>query len=235
MTIKLPTKTKTQQLVPSAAVKSAYDLKLTPEAVENLKQLEELKTFLADEAKSASAVTITDDESNARAADIVVNLAKTRKVLEELQKYYTQPLEKAKKGVIAVFKKVGEDALGQEDRLRKEAETYWWKKEQERRDKEAAALAEQQAAQRKARALGRSAPAPIAAPAAPETPRSVQAENGSLGITLVWGFDIVDLAQVPREFLCLDEKKVNAAIAGENGVRSIPGLTISQRPRSAVR
>lgn len=231
--LKLPVKTKTQQLVPSAAVKSAYDLKLTGEAVGRLKEIEELRAYAAEQAELASKITIKDDESNARAAEVVVNLTKARKALEELQKYYSSPLEKAKKGVIAVFKKLGENALGQEERLRREAEQHWWKKENERRAAEAKALADQQAAQTRARGLGRAAPAPVAPPAAPEAPRSVQTENGTLGIKLVWGFDVTDQALVPRQYLKVDEAAIRAAVGA--GVREIPGVLISERPESAVR
>lgn len=233
MTIKLPVRTKTQELLPSAAVKGAYDLKLTTEALDKLKEIEVVRHYAEEQSNIAAAITIKDEASNARAAEAVVNLTKARKFLEDLRAYYTAPLEKSKKGVIAIFKRLGEEALGQEERLRREAEKYWMVKENERREADQKRIAEEQERQRKARALGRAAPTPITAPPASDPERTVATENGSLAMKLKWGFDIVDPALIPRQYLKIDEAAIRAAIT--NGVREIPGVIISERPESAVR
>lgn len=56
-------------------------------------------------------------------------------------------------------------------------------------------------------------------------------ENAS--VRMVWSFDVVDLAQVPTEFIALDEKAVRAAI--KDGVREIAGLKIYQKPTVAIK
>ncbi|MDD5303336.1 MAG: hypothetical protein PHS14_09530 [Elusimicrobia bacterium] len=230
---KLPTRTKTEQLVPSAAVKSAYDLKMTPEALGRLKEIGEAVDYAAEQTAIASRISIKDEDSNAAGADVVVNLAKTSRVLEELRKYFTDPLEQRKKVIIAVFKKLGLDAAGQEERLRKELGDFFMKKENERRAAETKRLADEEAARRRARAVGRSAPPPIAAAPAPEVQRSTQAENGSVGITLEWAATLVDANFVPEKYWVIDQKQVDADVRG--GAREIPGYSIQQRPRTAVR
>lgn len=220
-------------LTPASAVQTAYDLKMTPEAIARLAEISEAADYANEQTAIASKISVRDEASNAAAADVVVNLAKTSRVMEDLRKYYTDPLEKAKKQIIALFKKLGADAAGQEDRLRQELGAFYMEQENKRRKIESDRLAKEQADQRKARALGRSAPAPVAAAPAPEVARQTQSENGSVGIKLKWGFDVVDAALVPRKYLKIDESAIRAAIA--DNVREIPGVLISERPETAVR
>lgn len=56
-------------------------------------------------------------------------------------------------------------------------------------------------------------------------------ENAS--VRMVWAFDIKDIAQIPSEYLVLNEKAVREAIKA--GVREIPGLKIYQKPTVAIK
>lgn len=56
-------------------------------------------------------------------------------------------------------------------------------------------------------------------------------ENAS--VRMVWAFDIKDIAQIPSEYLILNEKAVREAIKA--GVREIPGLKIYQKPTVAIK
>lgn len=53
------------------------------------------------------------------------------------------------------------------------------------------------------------------------------------GLTKRWTHELVDLGQVPREYLVIDEKKVREAIAA--GERNIPGLRIFQSESITLR
>lgn len=222
---------------PLAVIKTAYSLGFTKEAQAKLAEVEEAVAYLDEQTELARAVTITDDASNEQGAALAVNLAKAGKVLDTLQKYFTSPLEAAKKSVIARFKDLTLEGAKQEQRLRDEAVALWTKRENEKRQIEAKRIADEQAATAKARALGKKAPTPVAAAPVEEVARATKTENGSLGITLVWGFnqDTVDLSKVPEMYIVktLNTKLVNAAIAG--GTRQIPGLEIKEMPRTAVR
>ena len=233
MTTKLPARLAKKDLTPSAAVRGAYDLKLTPEAVEKLKEIEEAAAYAVEQASVAAAVSIVDDASQAVGAELIVNLTKVRKVLEELQKFFTSPLEANKKKVIATMKALGEAALKQEDRLRNEAASLWTKKENERIEAERKRLAEQQAAEQRARALGRSPPKPLAPPPVAEPERVTRTENGSVGITLEWAATVTEPNQVPKRYWVIDQKLIDADVRA--GVREIPGVLIQQRPKTAVR
>lgn len=220
-----------------AVIETAYALDLTKEAQEKLLEVKNAAAYLDEQTELARGISITDDASNAAGAEIAVNLAKAGKVLDTLQKYFTSPLEAAKKSVIAHFKDLTSEGAKQEQRLRDEAVALWTKNENEKRRIEADRIAKQQEAERKARALGKKAPTPVAAAPVEEVARATKTENGTLGITLVWGFnpDTVDLTKVPEMYLVrtLNTKLVNAAIAG--GTRHIPGLEIKEMPRTAVR
>lgn len=222
------------KIAPEIAVREAYRLTMTPAAVARLAEIREAVLYAQEQTEIASALTVTDEESNAAAADVVVNLSKTAKAVEELRKFYTDPLEQAKKGIIATFKKMGADAAGQEQRLRDELGAFYMKKENAKREAEAKRIADEQERQRKARALGRAAPAPIAAPVAPEVERTTQTENGSLNIGLEWAFTgISDESLIPRQYLMVNEVAIRAAV--KSGTRSIPGVLIQERPKTSAR
>lgn len=44
-----------------------------------------------------------------------------------------------------------------------------------------------------------------------------------------WTWELVDISQVPREFLCVDEKRVNAELRAIKDGLTIPGLRIFQK------
>lgn len=221
------------KIAPEIAVREAYRLTMTPQAVARLAEIKEAAEYAMEQTAIASKITVKDDESNQAAADVVVNLAKTARVSEELRKFYTDPLEQAKKGIIAVFKKLGQDPAAQEERLRGELGAFFQKKENQRRAVEAKRIADEQKRQADARKLGRAAPPPVATAPAPEVERQTAAENGTAGVSLYWGFDVTNPAAVPQQYKVVDEKLIRQAVA--NGVREIPGVFISERPRVAVR
>jgi len=101
------------------------------------------------------------------------------------------------------------------------------------RDAERAALAAKTEEDRKAQQakaadafvarLDLDATAPVA-PTSVETGAKTTA--GTIYAASHWDFEVTNLAEVPREYLCLDVKAVRAAIDG--GAREIPGLKIEE-------
>ena len=59
------------------------------------------------------------------------------------------------------------------------------------------------------------------------------ADNRVRGVSKVWTFELLRLAEVPREYLMLDTATVREAIA--EGGREIPGIRIFQEERMSVR
>jgi hypothetical protein len=72
---------------------------------------------------------------------------------------------------------------------------------------------------------------PVSRPAVASAPSFTPTKVS--GTTLTWTFGTLDLSQVPREYLMLDETKVRRAIAA--GTREIPGLKIFQKAGISLR
>lgn len=108
--------------------------------------------------------------------------------------------------------------------------------EAQRAAQAAAAKAEEE--RRKAEATPFDDPAPAPAPVVPiraaEATRVVSS-SGRVTATAqtVWRHELVDLDQVPRSFLTLNEARVKAAVAA--GVRDIPGIRIFEDIRTVVK
>lgn len=92
-------------------------------------------------------------------------------------------------------------------------------------------------AARKAEATPFDDPAPVVQVAPVKAAEAARVVSSSGRVTATastyWRHEVVDLAAVPREYLCLNEAKVKAAIAG--GAREIPGLRIVEDIRTSVR
>lgn len=59
------------------------------------------------------------------------------------------------------------------------------------------------------------------------------AQHSTEGVRNVWTFEVQNLANVPREYLMLDEKKIRNAI--RSGERSVSGLMIYQKQQTVYR
>jgi hypothetical protein len=66
-----------------------------------------------------------------------------------------------------------------------------------------------------------------------DAPTGIKTDNGTTSVRMRWAFKVVDPAQVPREFLAVDEKKIRAAVA--QGARSIAGVSIYEEETLATR
>lgn len=219
-----------------ATVKSAYNgIALSSVGQAKLVEMHELMEYAAEQTAAARRISITDDESDLAGKNVLVNIRKARKAAEEMQKFFTSPLEAAKKVVIATFKGLGAEAAEQEDRLTREAGALYMAKVVIARQEEARIQAERQAAAEKARRMGRAVVAPVAVPV--EKPERVaQVDNGTVGQGTEWKAMLdepVNLEIVPRQYLKLDESRVRQAVA--SGVREIPGVPIREVPKLAVR
>jgi hypothetical protein len=56
--------------------------------------------------------------------------------------------------------------------------------------------------------------------------QSMNVEDGNVSKSQIWKYEIEDASLVPREYLCIDEKKIKSAINA--GIRRIPGLIIEE-------
>ena len=220
-----------------AVVKGAYTIALSPVALLKLKEMQELVEYAAEQTALAVDVTIEDEESDAVGKNLLVNLRKARKAGEELQSFFTSPLEASKKTVIATFKAIGAEAKEQEQRLAKESGDLYMKTLNEAREAAAEAQRKVDEAAAKARKLGQAPKRELPAePTQPLPEKTVVTENGSVGMGSEFRplFERgVNLDLVPRQYLKLDEAAVRAAV--KSGVRVIPGIVVEECAKLAVR
>lgn len=101
--------------------------------------------------------------------------------------------------------------------------------------REAAREAQERAedARRKAEEATQAQIAAASAPAVEVSATELASASGSASTRMVWKGVVTDAALVPREYLVVDQKAINAAVKA--GVREIPGVTIEQVPELAVR
>lgn len=96
----------------------------------------------------------------------------------------------------------------------------------------ATAAAEEAARQAEEEARNRPLPdVPTAVVAAPSGP--VRSASGAASTRKRWVATVVDADRVPREYLIVDQRLINAAV--KNGVRAIPGVKIEQVDELSVR
>jgi gas vesicle protein len=60
--------------------------------------------------------------------------------------------------------------------------------------------------------------------AAPVVPAKAVQNNAGVVISKVWKWKVTDESQIPREYLILDEKKINGIVKGMKGDTNIPGI-----------
>jgi hypothetical protein len=115
-----------------------------------------------------------------------------------------------------------EEHLAQAERLAREGESL----EDRRQALDQLRLAEE--ARERAQMAGHQAAAPL-------EPTRLRGDYGSTAyVTRRWSFEVVDLDQVPRDYLSLDIAVVRQAIT-RDGVRKIPGLRIFRAEALRVR
>lgn len=118
---------------------------------------------------------------------------------------------------------------------RKAAEEARRKAEEEARARKASA-AEIEAAKKKAEeeAAKIAVVAPtVVSPVVQEAPKVTRTESGSASQRKVWTFEVIDAAQVPREYLMVDEKRIRDAV--RMGTRDIPGIRIFEESKTVFR
>lgn len=184
---------------------------------------QEVNEFLYD----MQELVITSNEDYTKAGDTLKVVQNRIKKLEEKRKEYTQPLDESKKRIMADFQSISkplEDFVQQV----KSKMVEWYREEQKRKDEEQKLLEAE--ALKKAKEEGKSEVEVVI------VNQEVKTQRGDLATTSVkkvWKFTVEDETKVPREYLCVDEKKIKLAMS--DGVRKIEGVKIFQDEQISIR
>ncbi len=204
-----------------------------------------LKQGIAEAVNEAKAVTVLLSDDVDKAGHYLKNLNKLTKVIEDVRKRMTVPLDEQKKEIMSFFKNLAIPVEAELSRL--DSETKQWlkaqKEEQARREAEERRLAEEKAMQEaiekearlkaEAQAKGED-PAQIQVEVpiiAEEIPQQVKLSNfTSSGVTTmqVPKWRVLDINAVPREYFMLNENLINgirrAAGTKNFNPHQVPGI-----------
>jgi hypothetical protein len=219
-----------------------------------LAKLELMAGEIEDIGSAATSQPITTIEGAGQAAELIARGVIAIKELEALRRSHTDPLNVQVKTVNGIFKRLTEPleqlvgrggrleklilAFRMEERKKREREEAELRRKQEAAAKaEADALAKAEAAKSEAarkRALEQAAEASrqqtdLALATTPPITKGVRTDSGSVTEREVWIFEVVKPTEVPREYLCVDEAQIRAAVKA--GVRQIPGVNIYPEDR----
>lgn len=203
---------------------------------------------LASEAHSMlaqiNAIEVRTPDDYQAAAHWLTRIKSQAKALTEKRLEVTRPLDEAKRNVMAWFKGPLDRLATAESGLKRKVADYQAREAEARR--KAQAEAEEKARKARERLEARAAKAEAsgkvekalelhmeaaAQHAAPVVPPPTKAE----GVSTVtrWVFEVTNPAEVPREFLTVDEKKIRGVVQALKGETNIPGVRVW--PEQSVR
>jgi hypothetical protein len=236
--------------VPDAAVLAALWARDHAALLARRDQL--LEAFSRFEAAHGDGIKA--DEVAGRAADFSRLLAREADAAETVRKGLKAPLLAASRALDRFFKTDLSDRLAAAAAQVEKLLGVWQRArvEAERGLREAAAQAAREAADRLAAEAMQSGDASLLQQARQADDAAQRAEialHGGLAavartageggavasLKSNWTYEVVDIAQVPREWLMIADRKVRAALRGEDGLRDIPGLRIYNDPQIVVR
>lgn len=211
----------------------------------------DLQNEVSEARMTADMILITDDASLQIATAEMNRMAKRVKELEAARKKITQPIDQAKKNVMALFKPATDGYTTAINKIKLAIAVYHDKRERE--IAEARAKAEAEAAeQRKAlEAAAEAAESPEEAQALADTAAMVTAapvaapeKTSGMSVRKVWKAEIADkaaflahVAQHPELLECVDVRiaALERFISATGGAVVIPGVTIHQETQIATR
>lgn len=150
-----------------------------------------------------------------RAIDLLSLIAEAKKQLEAKRRAAVDPLNQKVKEINAFFRNL-EQPFNEADKIVRQKIVQFRAEEEQRRREEEKKLQETNMFA-----------------IVPKLATTQRAEMGQATAHKVWEFEIEDEAQIPREYLSVDTKKIREAI--KQGVRHIPGVRIFQTERLTIR
>ena len=183
---------------------------------------QEVDEFLYDN----QTVTISSQQDYLSASDTLKIITQKIKKVEEKRKEYTQPLDEAKKRIMADFQAITKP-LEEFVATVKSKMLEWYRIEQKRLDEEQKKLEAEALKKAKEQNISEVQVAVV------NEIKTQRAEFSTTTIRKTWTHEITDDKEVPREFLMPDEKKIMQAV--RSGIREIKGVRIYQDEQPIIR
>lgn len=200
-------------------------------------------------------IVIRTQEDAAAAHNLLTDVKRTQLRIEETRKTQVNPLNDQVRAINALWKPKTDRlglietslknkilAFNQAERERVAREQAIARKRQEEADARVAAAAKKAEEAKTDKARGKALDqvqaatqdlleARLAEPM--DAPTGIRTELGTSSSRMQWTFEVMDPAQVPRQFLIVDDKAIRRAVA--EGVRSIAGVSIFEKEVLATR
>ena len=186
-----------------------------------------------DLIQKSNSFEIVDNDTLNFANDLLQKAKDTKKELEKQRKSFTDPLNKVKTNIIAVFKPKEKEIDEVIRILSYEKIVPYQQKLNEQieimKREERARIANEHAAKIKENKLGEAMALEIEAQEVDSMTeeKGVKSETSSASISMKWVAEVIDNSLVPREFCEPCQKKLAQAI--KNGARTIEGVKIFQK------
>ena len=172
----------------------------------------------------AEALVIASDDNIKSATNDLSIISGLKKAIEEKRKEYTQPINDHLNAVNGAFK-VFTEPLNQADQItRHKILDYRAEQERIRQEQKEINRLRLEAAQKEMALKGELTESVELVETQPEQPNHYRAEAGTLGRATIWKWELVDISQVPSEYMMLDSAKVGKVVRA--GLRLIPGIRI---------
>lgn len=198
--------------------------------------------------EKARAIAVRDQESYNRAAGLLISIAGLEKEIIDHHKEPKQKAFEAHKAIVAAEKRLLEPLAEAKGIIKRaigafEQEQERIRQEAERKAREEAARLEEEARLKlavQAEEMGAPAetvqeiidtPMPMAVPAAP---RTFQRAAG-VSTRRIWKWEIVNEKEIPREYLMIDQVKINGIVRAMGGSTKIPGIRVYEETGISVR
>ena len=154
----------------------------------------------------ANKFKIRNDKDTIKATEFLIFLKTTLKKHEDERLTYTAPLNQSLKAINNTFKKITLPLKEAQDLIKTNILEY-------RKIQEEKRLLEESKLQKKNKDIK-----------IENISKSIESESGKLTTTKKWIFEIIDETKIPREYLKVDDNKINDAIKA--GERKISGIRI---------
>lgn len=183
----------------------------------------------------AQVRVISTAEDLKPATDDLSIIAKIKKALEEKRREYVKPLQDHVQEINNAFKKLMEPILMADTTTRQKILAFQAEQERIRREQEEINRLRLEAAQKEAALNGGVITESVnLVEVAPEAPKRVSTDMGTVGQRDNWKWEVIDFALVPDSYKMINAGVLTPVIKASKGKITIPGIRIFNEPIIAV-
>jgi hypothetical protein len=180
----------------------------------------------------ANEVQIQTKDDVLVASQDLSNIQTTLKAIEKKRKEFVDPLNESLKAINSSFKKLSEP-LEKAKAILSGKITDWHIAEQKRIAEENERIRKEEEKRRKIQEAHAAQGHEVSKPVEMKREAPIENKIGSTYMRTDWDWEIINIGDIPKEYLTLNSVKINTAVRA--GVRSIPGIRIYEVQKAVTR